>query len=165
MFPVLKRFFSDGKTIGKTWFDELKAENVPSKLFIATYDRSRGKGGQNVNKVNSKCTLTLHNFSACTWFPEEIRRQLLNKGCRYYARNKDALVIQSDETRSRDQNREICVEKLVKEVKKLVFFPGEVDDITKQKWTNIKKKANEVRLNEKKHKSEKKKSRSIKMQY
>ncbi|QEU58551.1 hypothetical protein KDRO_A05720 [Kluyveromyces lactis] len=165
MLAVLKRHYSDTIAVGRAWIEGLKAENVPLKLFVATYDRSRGKGGQNVNKVNSKCTLTLYNFSKCSWFPDEIRNQLLDKGFRYYGPSKDALVIQSDETRSREQNRDICVEKLVKEVKKLVFFPGETDMSTKRKWNDIKKRSNEIRLSEKKFKSDKKRSRTVKLDF
>ncbi|BAP69586.1 hypothetical protein KMAR_10378 [Kluyveromyces marxianus] len=163
MLRVLRRLYSDKVSIGRNWVSELKADAVPMRLFVATYDRSRGKGGQNVNKVNSKCTLTLYNFSRCSWIPEEVREQLLEKGFRYYARNKDALVIQSDETRSRDQNRAICVEKFVKEVKRTVEFAGEASADTKRKWRGIKARSNEERLSEKKHKSDKKRIRSTRL--
>lgn len=159
----LRQYSSDAGA--REWLSKLEAKTVPSKLFVATYDRSSGSGGQNVNKVNSKCTLTLSNFSSCSWFPEEIRRQLLQKRFRYYAPKKDALVIQSDETRSREQNRRNCLDKLVKEVRNSVHFVSETDASTKQKWSDFKRRANDDRLKDKKFHASKKKSRSSKFEY
>lgn len=155
----------NGVLEAKKWLSELNGKNVPLKLFSAHYDRASGNGGQNVNKVNSKCTLTLNDFSSCKWFPDEIRRQMLEHRFRYYASAKDALVIQSGETRSREQNKRICVEKLVKEIKECAYFPEETGELKKEKWVNIKVKENEKRLKNKKLRAEKRKSRSVKFDF
>lgn len=155
---------SGGKTpesleFAKQWVSKLNVDSVPLKLFSIRYDRSSGPGGQNVNKVNSKCTLVLYSFSSCSWIPEVVREQLKEKNMRYYAKGSDSLVIQSDESRSRESNKQICMEKLVKEIKKTCWFPEKASDDTLKKWDTIKNKANERRMKEKKFKSDKKKLR------
>lgn len=142
--------------LAKNWVVSLNSKSIPSNLFAVRYDRSSGPGGQNVNKVNSKCTIALHNFSRCSWFPLEVRKQLLEKKSRYYASSSDTIVIQSGESRSREMNREFCIEKLVNHIKEICFFPGEPDEHTVKKWDGIKKKAHERRIQEKKFQSNKK---------
>lgn len=141
------------------WVSNLNVDSVPLKMFSVRYDRSSGPGGQNVNKVNSKCTLVLYNFSSCSWVPELVRRQLKEKGMRYYAEGSDSLVVQSDEARSRDLNRRTCLAKLVKEIKSICWFPKETSEETLKKWNLIKTRADQTRIQQKKHHSDKKKSR------
>ncbi|QLL33310.1 hypothetical protein HG536_0E02210 [Torulaspora globosa] len=150
---------SESLELAKQWLRQLNVHSVPLKLFSVRYDRSSGPGGQNVNKVNSKCTLVLYSFSSCSWIPEAVRDQLKEKNMRYYAKGSDSLVIQSDESRSRESNRQICVEKLVKEIKKTCKFPGKASEETLEKWDTIKDKANESRMRKKKLNSDRKKLR------
>ncbi|AQZ09340.1 YOL114C [Zygosaccharomyces parabailii] len=151
-----------GLKLAKNWVISLNSKRVPLNLFAVRYDRSSGPGGQNVNKVNSKCTIALHNFSHCSWFPLEVRKQLLEKKSRYYASSSDTIVIQSGESRSRETNREFCIEKFVNHIKEICFFPGEADEHTLKKWDRIKKKAHEGRIQEKKLQSNKKRLRNKK---
>ncbi|AQZ11432.1 YOL114C [Zygosaccharomyces parabailii] len=148
--------------LAKNWVVSLNSKRVPLNLFAVRYDRSSGPGGQNVNKVNSKCTIALHNFSRCSWFPLEVRKQLSEKKSRYYASSSDTIVIQSSESRSRETNREYCIEKFVKHIKEICFFPGEADEHTVKKWHGIKEKAHERRIQEKKLQSNKKRLRNKK---
>lgn len=150
----------NGKGAAKLWLESLCPSTIPLRMFTIRYDRSSGPGGQNVNKVNSKCTLTLQNFSTCPCIPGEIRRQLMERPFRYYAKSSDSLVIQSDEARSRETNKHACLLKLVKEIKNSCWFAKEVDGDTLKKWDKIKKKAQEERVREKKFNAERKKSRS-----
>lgn len=147
-------------TTPKEWVEMLKPASIPLKMFVVRYDRSSGPGGQHVNKVNSKCTLILRNFSNCSWVPEEVKNQIKEKPFRYYAQSSDSIVVQSDETRSRDNNRQICLEKLVSAVKGSCFFPTETDVTTLKKWDIIKKKSDEVRVRAKKLNSDKKRRRN-----
>ncbi|QLQ80868.1 hypothetical protein HG537_0E02230 [Torulaspora globosa] len=150
---------SESVELAKQWLSKLNVDSVPLKLFSVRYDRSSGPGGQNVNKVNSKCTLVLYNFSSCSWIPEVVRDQLKEKNMRYYAKGSDSLVIQSDESRSREINKQICVGKLVNEIKKTCRFARKASEETLEKWDIIKDKANERRMRKKKFNSDKKKLR------
>lgn len=152
---------TDEIALSRAWLKELKPSTLPLRYFVVRYDRSSGPGGQNVNKVNSKCTMSLHNFSNCSLFPKLVREQLLEKNFRYYNSVSDSLVVQSDQTRSREQNRQICMEKLVSEINKVCYFPEETSEETLRKWESIKKASNERRLKSKKYTSEKKRSRKL----
>lgn len=145
--------------IAEQWVSSLNANSVPLKLLSIRYDRSSGPGGQNVNKVNSKCTLVLYNFSSCSWIPENVQNQLKEKNMRYYARASDSLVVQSDESRSRESNKENCLAKLVREIKATCSFPKETSKETLKKWDGIRDRANQSRIKQKKHNSDKKKLR------
>ncbi|SMN22465.1 similar to Saccharomyces cerevisiae YOL114C Putative protein of unknown function with similarity to human ICT1 and prokaryotic factors that may function in translation termination [Maudiozyma saulgeensis] len=145
--------------VAKAWVDKLTVETLPTRYFSIRYDRASGPGGQNVNKVNTKCTLTLPNFSKCSLFPLEVRKQLIDKRIRIYSETNDALVLQSDETRSRDQNRLLCFKKLISFIRETCYFPNDptIEDV--KKWDDIRKKSKELRLKKKKLNSEKKRTR------
>lgn len=143
----------------RSWVAELNVTGLPSNQFILRYDRASGPGGQNVNKVNSKCTLTLPGLSNCTWIPQEVRNILRSGKFRYYAKSSDSIVIQSDETRSRETNKLKCFKKLVQGIQQACHFPNETTTESAKKWTKIKEKANKDRLLEKKVHSDKKKNR------
>lgn len=158
-FIFIKRFTSSSS---KKWIDSLLWNCYPPKLFSIRYDRSSGPGGQNVNKVNSKCTITLNNFSICTWFPEEVRTQLIKNGFRYYYNKSDSIVVQSDTTRSRESNKQLCLDKLTKEIKKTCRYPEKTTDETLERWDKIKKASNEKRIQQKKLDSKRKAHRGKK---
>lgn len=146
----------------REWVTLLHYKRVPPNLFAVRYDRASGPGGQNVNKVNTKCTIMLNNFSLCSWLPQEVRRQVVEKNSRYYAPSGDSLVIQASESRSREVNRRLCVQKFVDHIRELCIFPAETDKHTVEKWDGIKRKADERRIQEKKLQSSKKRLRNKK---
>lgn len=155
-----KLWYSKKATINpQEWLDTLSTHSVPQKLFAVHYDRSSGPGGQHVNKVNSKCTLTLHSFSECSWVPQEIRNQLIQKRFRYYAPARDCVVIQSDQSRSREANRQVCLEKFTAEIRSTCWFPKPADAEDIHRWKKIREKTDGERLKKKRQKSDKKKSR------
>src|SRR4051812_49153675 len=82
--------------------------------------RSRGPGGQNVNKTNSAAILRWHLPS--TKLPEFMRTKLMNK-LGSQLTNEGELVIRSEETRDLDQNKKSCVEKLHTLIEKAMFVP------------------------------------------
>ncbi|GAV47798.1 hypothetical protein ZYGR_0I00940 [Zygosaccharomyces rouxii] len=143
------------------WVEQLDIRKVPVNLFAVRFDRASGPGGQNVNKVNSKCTLMLYNFSTCSWLPQEVRSQILQKS-RYYARSSDSIVIQASESRSRESNKKLALEKFVNHIKEICWFPKPTEDTTIAKWDQIKRSSHEKRLNNKKMHSDKKKLRKSK---
>ncbi|CAI1703589.1 hypothetical protein GRS66_010573 [Saccharomyces pastorianus] len=143
----------------KDWVKTLSVTGLPLKQFVLRYDRASGPGGQNVNKVNSKCTLTLHGLSNFSWIPQEVKSILCSGRFRYYTKNSDSVVIQSDETRSKQINKLKCFEKLIQEIKQTCQFPNDIPIETAEKWAKIKKKSNAERILNKKVHSDKKKSR------
>lgn len=161
------RFYS--VEAARIWLRDLKISTFPQDIFTFRYDRSSGPGGQNVNKLNTKCTLTLYNASQCSLIPDEIRKQLFDstwdkthaKKFRYYYPSSDSIVVQCDETRSRAQNKNIVIEKLISEIKNCCYFPEDTDPETKRKWSRIKHQNNEKRLRDKKYQSDKKKYRKV----
>ena len=83
---------------------------VPDEEIAFSYARSSGKGGQNVNKVNSKAVLTW-DFSRNTSLPDDVRFRFRE---RFFARltNAGEIVIQSDRFRDQPRNIADCIEKL-----------------------------------------------------
>ncbi|SCU97387.1 LAME_0F19504g1_1 [Lachancea meyersii CBS 8951] len=167
-FPLPKRhsavyrpsFFSSlASQTPEQWLQSLGVKALPVKSFSFQFDRSSGPGGQKVNKSSSKCTLTIYGFSKCNWIPQDVRDQLMAKNFRYWAKSKDRIVIQSDKTRSRETNRDLCLEKLVNEVKAVCWFAKPVSAVDQQKWETVRRKTNDSRLKDKKLHSDKKQFR------
>ncbi|EDO16912.1 hypothetical protein Kpol_1020p20 [Vanderwaltozyma polyspora DSM 70294] len=147
-------------TEAQDWLQNLAISKLPPRVFSFRFDRSSGPGGQNVNKLNTKCTLTLFNLSSCSWIPIEVRNQLQMGSFRYYTKNSDSVVIQSDQTRSRETNKSLCMEKFINEIKSTCKFKVETPQETIKKWNKIKARANDIRIQNKKFKSDKKKLRT-----
>lgn len=124
-----------------------KASNFLHEL-IFTSSRSGGPGGQNVNKVNSKVTLTwdITNSRILT----EEQRILLLKKLSPNLTNKGVLFLTAQDKRSQLQNKETVLSKLDKLLLK-AFTPRKVRKATKPGKAALRK-----RIQEKKHKSEKK---------
>jgi len=83
---------------------------VPLREFDFTFVRSRGPGGQNVNKVNTKAVL---HWAVCTSpsLPEGVRQRFLAKFARRI--NKEGqLVITSQRFRDQGRNVADCLKKL-----------------------------------------------------
>ncbi|CAB4256791.1 similar to Saccharomyces cerevisiae YOL114C Putative protein of unknown function with similarity to human ICT1 and prokaryotic factors that may function in translation termination [Maudiozyma barnettii] len=160
-FQISSSLLYSDTNVAKEWVDKLTVEALPTRFFSIRYDRASGPGGQNVNKVNTKCTLTLPNFSKCSLFPLDVREQMIDKKVRIYSHVNDTIVLQSDETRSRENNRLLCFKKLISFIRETCYFPNDptIDDV--RKWDNIRKKSKESRLKEKKFNGEKKKNRKL----
>lgn len=75
-----------------------------------SYVRSSGPGGQNVNKVNSKCVLRW-NPSKSAGLSEAIRSRLLDRLSPKLTTEGD-LIVTSDRFRDQKRNLDDCVEKL-----------------------------------------------------
>jgi ribosome-associated protein len=83
---------------------------IPAAELQATFARSAGPGGQNVNKVNTKAVLRWQ-AAATPSLPEAIRRRFLT---RYANRinGEGELVLSADEHREQSRNLGACREKL-----------------------------------------------------
>lgn len=120
--------------------------NIPFHEFDFSYARSRGPGGQNVNRTNSAAILrwNLLNTQA---FSEEVKQRLIHKLSSQLTSEGD-LLIRSEEQRDQDQNRSACIRKLQALLKKALFVPKK-RVATKPTRSSVRK-----RLDTKRHQSE-----------
>lgn len=85
---------------------------LPESALGFTFSRSGGPGGQNVNKLNTKATLTLHIADLAEAMPPwALKRLLIHAGGRL-AGEADRLVIHDSSGRSQSANRQACLAKL-----------------------------------------------------
>lgn len=127
---------------------------VPDEEIQFSYARSSGKGGQNVNKVNSKAVLTWR-FVDNRSLPEDVRERFRE---RYMARltNSGEIVLQSDRFRDQPRNISDCLEKLRQMILEVAIPPK------RRKKTKPTYGSKQRRLEGKKRDSAKKKLRSEK---
>lgn len=83
---------------------------VPLASIRFTYVRSKGPGGQNVNKVSSKAVLRWNLIESGLFSPETIERfAKLFPAC--YTSSGD-VIITSQESRDAPRNKQLCLDKL-----------------------------------------------------
>ncbi|MBX3040849.1 MAG: aminoacyl-tRNA hydrolase, partial [Bdellovibrionaceae bacterium] len=82
--------------------------------------RSRGPGGQNVNRTNSAAILRWHLPS--TKLPEPVRSRLLEKLVTQLT-SEEMILIRSEESRDLEINKKTCLEKLKKLIDQALFVP------------------------------------------
>ncbi len=101
---------------------------IPYTEFECSYVRSSGPGGQNVNKVNSKCVLRWNAMTSPS-LPDAVRLRLQ---MRFASRltGEGELVISSDRYRDQKRNFEDCLEKLA-EILRAVARPPKIRAKTK----------------------------------
>ncbi len=122
--------------------------SLPEGGLVWRYDRSGGPGGQNVNKVNSRATLTVSGAALEQALPGWAYRRLAEVGSRYWAADPDRLVITSDEHRSQSRNRGECLDRLREVLVQAQHRPKP------RKKTKPSKRANQRRLDEKKQRGQ-----------
>jgi ribosome-associated protein len=83
---------------------------VPMAEIECDYARSSGPGGQNVNKVNSKCILRW-NVAMTPSLPEPVRARFFERFGTRLTQDGD-LVVMSDRFRDQKRNFEDCVAKV-----------------------------------------------------
>ncbi len=116
--------------------------------------RSSGKGGQNVNKVETKVEL-LFDISSSALFDDEQKALLLQKlAARLNADGRFSVVC--EEERSQLKNKELAVEKAIALMEKAL------KPVKPRKKTKPSQASVEKRLDNKKRVAEKKRERKIK---
>ena len=136
---------SPGKSISKSKLALLQKE------LKFTSSRSSGPGGQNVNKVNTKVTLTF-NIQNSQILSDEERAILFRKLGNKLTKEGNVILV-SQEKRSQVQNKELVIQKFVNLIDKSLKKPKA------RKSTKPSKTSKEKRLQKKKEISEKKKWR------
>jgi len=116
-----------------------------------SFSRSRGPGGQNVNKVSSKATMRWAAVASAQ-LPAGVRERFLTKYASQLTKDGE-LVIYSQEYRDQPKNIESCREKLRAMIASVVTPPK------KRRPTKPTKGSKVRRLNEKKSRSKLKEGR------
>lgn len=112
--------------------------------------KSRGPGGQNVNKVNS-AALMLWDFENSDLNDDQ--KQTLRTKLESVINKEGQIFIRSDESRDLEKNKKRCLEKLDQIVKKAFFVP-KARKKTKPTFSSINK-----RISSKKNRGDTKKTR------
>jgi ribosome-associated protein len=119
---------------------------VPYHELTFETTRSRGAGGQHVNKTESAVILRW-NLINTESFPDEVKYKLIMR-LRGSLNSEGELLIRSQESRSQKQNKDTCVEKL------LVILKNALREQKKRIKTNPTRSSQRKRVEAKKHRAE-----------
>lgn len=124
---------------------------IPDEEIEWSYSRSSGPGGQNVNKVSTKATLTWA-IAESNAIGKDVKARFLKKYASKITKAGE-IVVSSDEHRSREQNIKASIEKLSALIEPVLKPPK------KRKKTKPSRGSVARRLKEKANRSEIKKGR------
>ena len=96
---------------------------LPAAALQWTFTRGGGPGGQNVNKVASRATLTVALDDLAAVLPADVVHRLRGLAGHHLQRDPDRLVITAGDSRSQLTNRASCVERLAALVQRAVPRP------------------------------------------
>ena len=129
---------------------QLQTSGIEKELKFKT-SRSGGKGGQNVNKVETKVQLLFDVQASSVLSPEE--KEIINHKAAARMNDDGLFVLSEESSRSQLQNKELAVEKFLLLIAKCFVKPKP------RKKTKVPKSVKEKRIRDKKRKGEIKKVR------
>lgn len=129
---------------------------IPANELEISSSRSGGKGGQHVNKTETKITVRWNVKNSVAL--DEIKKERVMWNLQAKLTKDGDLIVHNSESRSQQQNRDNALNILAQIVRKALYVPK------KRIKTRTPKKEKEKRLREKKHRSEIKKMRSKKIE-
>jgi ribosome-associated protein len=132
--------------------DQDRLETIIRENCSFSFSRSSGKGGQNVNKVNTKVLALLPLSSLTLYSPEEIEK--LKAKLKKKLTKTGELMIQVQDDRTQIRNRELAVSRLA------ALIRTAVKPVKKRRKTKPSRGAREQRLSSKKKQTAKKQRRS-----
>ncbi len=124
---------------------------IPDKDLRFTFSRSSGPGGQNVNKVNTKVTLSF-DLDGSASLTREQKSRIKKKLASRISRN-GVLQVTASYHRSQKANRDAAIKRFSE------LMSMALTERRPRKKTRISKAAKEKRLKDKKHRSRIKQSR------
>ena len=139
---ALRRSFATSRVVTR--------HKVPRDALTVGFSRSSGKGGQNVNKLNTKVDARF-TIADATWLPDDVKERL--------ARNQRVnklgeMIVTSQANRSQKNNLDDCFVKMQQIVDEASISPKE-----RKLYKGESNKGKERRMEKKRRRSEVKSSR------
>jgi len=140
-----------------SWAQTFTSSQIPKGRMEISFNRSRGPGGQNVNKVNTKAEVRFV-LQAADWMPEYTRIKLGEQEANRISK-EGHFIITSERNRTQTANLDDCFVKLHEMIVKASEIPKEPDEEQRQHVRSLAKAADARRMQEKRRNAEKKQGR------
>ncbi|TGZ84597.1 hypothetical protein EX30DRAFT_392031 [Ascodesmis nigricans] len=128
----------------RKWLDSFQISDIPRKQCKVTFAASSGPGGQHVNRSSTKATLHFE-LAKAAWLPSLVLKKVRENS--HHLTKHDAIIFQSDETRSQHENMDKVFEHLYNELKSCVSrdVPGETSPEKHERVMKLQKAEREER--------------------
>lgn len=124
-----------------------KSPDLDNELFFTT-SRSSGKGGQHVNKTETKVSLFFHISDSKAL--SENQKEVILKSPHFKGKKQGILKLDSESSRSQFKNKREVIQKFYTLINSLLFIPKERKAVKPSKAAIRKRLKNKKILSEKK---------------